>query len=136
MIEIERRNRPRAEISMAPLIDCIFLLLIFFLLTSTFAQRELFEIELPAAQSSEVNQEKMIEVTCKETGELFINDNPVNRENLIPKLRRLLAETETNDIMLIADRRVKLEELTVLIDKIKKAGGSSVGIATRRSGDG
>ena len=136
MIEIKRKRRPRAKISMAPLIDCIFLLLIFFLLTSTFARQRAFELELPAAQSSEISDEQMVEITCRESGELFINEQPVSRKNFISKLSGMLAETEPNDVMLVADRRVKLEELTLLIDKIKEAGGSSLSIATRGEGDG
>jgi biopolymer transport protein ExbD len=136
MIEIKRKRGPRAKISMAPLIDCIFLLLIFFLLTSTFARQRAFELELPSAQSSEVSDEQMIEITCRQSGELFIDNEPVARQNLRAELSGMLTKSETKDVLLIADRRVMLGDLTELIDRIKQAGGSSLSIATRGEGDG
>jgi len=131
MIEVKRKKRYKAKISMAPLIDCIFLLLIFFLLTSTFVQREMFGLELAAAQTAEVSFDEMVELVYTKTNDIFVNSRPVKKEELIAYLRALFVESENNDVMLIVDRRTKLEVLTALIDKVKQAGGSSLSIATR-----
>ncbi len=136
MIELDRERDYRAEISMAPLVDCILLLLIFFLLTSTFADQNSFELQLPTAKSASSSEKQSVELACTAAGNLYLDEKPVAESELTERLKKLLAGEKKRGVLLISDRQVELARVTGLIDKIKQAGGSSVSIATREKTNG
>ena len=132
MIDMDRRQKSAPDIGIAPLVDCVFLLLIFFLLTSSFSTQRAITITLPSS-STAVGQEKgVIEIAVSGKGEIEFNGRIATLEDLVPALRHKVQQQDKKPVLLVADRQVSLEIVTKLIDAVRAAGLESVSIATRR----
>ena len=131
MIRIERRERWQPSISIAPLVDCVFLLLIFFLLTSTFSRHRHLKIELPGSRSEAEAPPEAFEVVLLPDGRVRLADAEFPVDALAHALRRRIEKQGRRPVLLIGDRRSTLEHLTAVIDSVREAGLDTVAIATR-----
>ncbi len=89
-MELKRRNRASAEFSMASMTDIIFLLLIFFMITSSAISQSAIEVKLPQAAEGSPAVQDPVSVTISPEGDYFVNDKAVNKETLEPTLNALL----------------------------------------------
>ncbi len=130
MITVARPQRPAPTISIAPLVDCVFLLLIFFLLTSTFSQREAVRIRLPAmATSSAIHKEGTV-VVVESDGTISLGGRAVALTDLEAALRK---ERKRSDrALIVADRQVVFSRVTDVLDAARRAGVVRVAIAARK----
>ena len=133
MIHIERRKPKTPEISIAPLVDCVFLLLIFFLLTSTFAKPRGIRIELPSSSTATKAERQSIEIAVADSGEIRINGAPTTLQHLPESLEAEVERGGKRPVYLVADRRVVLDTVTQVIDCARQARLTTVAIATRRA---
>jgi len=132
MSRIKLPERSSPEISLAPLIDCVLLLFIFFLLTSSFARDRQMEIELPESTASEETATSVIRITVEKGGDIEIDGTPITGvPHMLDTLSRAAAEHDDKEVLLIADRRVSLEEVIAVLDCASDAGLGTVSIATR-----
>lgn len=134
MIEVSRPGRAAPSISIAPLVDCVFLLLIFFLLTSTFSQREAVRIRLPAMSTSSPHHERGAVVAVERDGTVSVGGRPVALGDLEAALRS--ARKDSDRALIVADRGVVFSRVTDVLDAARRAGVSRVAIATRRRPEG
>ncbi|GAG69993.1 unnamed protein product, partial [marine sediment metagenome] len=87
-MQFERNRRGSGDINITPLIDMVFLLLIFFLLTSSFIIDRGIKINLPKAVSSETATDKRITVAIDSAGAVFVDNKPVLIESVLDKLKK------------------------------------------------
>ena len=129
------RLRPRqaliTQFSAISLTDIVFLLLIFFLLSSTFILQPGVKVALPRTTTTEISAEKSVVLTLTADGGLYLNDERVSRGTLGAKLRQRLLSVGNPILVLRADRRVTLEQAVEVMDIAKHAGGERFVIATR-----
>lgn len=120
------------EVQMAPLIDCMFLLLIFFLVATTLKKmsREI-PVELPYAEAAvEVpEEENLLVIGVDVVGGYYLNGTPANRQLLVDQIHTA-AETG-QPVRIDADRLVVYERVLELIELCKIQGISDVGLHTR-----
>ena len=115
------------------LTDIIFLLLIFFLLSSTFIVQPGIKVELPKTTSMDISAEKSIVVTITADGSLYLNDRRVSRANLGVQIQQRLHSAVGQPIIVIrGDRRITLEQAVEVMDLAKKAGAERFDIATKQ----
>ena len=126
-------------IDMSPLIDCVFILLIFFIVTTTFVEETGVEVDKPQAASS-VNLEKQsIIIALTEEGEVVFNEKPIGFSGIQPLIRRKLQREEL-PVIVEADRSADAGDLMRVIDEAKigaMAAGKpelKVSVATRKGG--
>ncbi len=131
-MEFEGRARIHSHLDIAPLIDIVFLLLVFFMLTSTFLVPEAIELELPESSSAEPVETTPVTVSLDDQGRLALNGEPIERERLRPALEALLKRDADAPVTLKSDARTELQELLEIMDEIRAAGGDSVALATMR----
>ncbi len=129
-MEFEGRSRIKSHLDMAPLIDVVFLLLVFFMLTSTFLVPEAIELELPESQTAEAREQTPIVVASDAQGRLYLNDQPVELAQLAEALRPLLADDPQQTVTLRSDQQTPLARLLKIMDQIRAAGGSNIALAT------
>ncbi|NOY72491.1 MAG: biopolymer transporter ExbD, partial [Gammaproteobacteria bacterium] len=91
-MEFEGRARIHSHLDIAPLIDIVFLLLVFFMLTSTFLVPEAIELELPESSSAAVTEITPITVALNASGELTLNGKPIQLEALRLAIKPLIAD--------------------------------------------
>ncbi|RIJ41534.1 ExbD/TolR family protein [Pontibacter oryzae] len=122
------KNRINAEFSMSSMTDIIFLLLIFFMLTSNFVTPSGLPVSLPSSKTSDIVMQK-ISVTITEDMQYYLNDKPIALEEIEPQLTELLQGTEEGAVVLHVDKSVPVEHL-VKVAGIAKNLNASVTLAT------
>ena len=133
------RLRRRTEIKkgfidMTPLIDVVFQLLIFFMLTSNFILQPGIKVSLPKAISSEVIRSENFIVTLTGQDLLFLNDSPITVQDLVPKIRQAAQESKT--VLLKADSSASLGRVVEIWDLCRESGVPQINIATnQKTGD-
>ncbi len=117
---IKRYIKP--VINIASLVDVLFLLLIFFMVTSAFVEQPNIKLELPSTRHSEVSKIENMVLTIARNGELFLQDRPVDKKNLEKELRRVILDTGDEVLVLKADKFVPYGVVIDIMDAVKGAG--------------
>lgn len=130
MIEFTRRKRTGSSLNMAPLIDIVFLLLIFFLLTSVFINDPGLDLALPEAKTSDRLEPEEIVVYITKEGELYINVEPVSWEDLETRLQESLASGSKKTLVVKADKDVPFSWFVRVMDISRQAGALDLIIST------
>lgn len=129
-MDFEGRARIHSHLDIAPLIDIVFLLLVFFMLTSTFIVPEAIELELPESKSAEVTDITPIVVSLNQTGQLALNGKSISLEKLKPAIAPLIKLDPDSAITLKTDAHTEVQLLLKVMDEIRAAGGTNVALAT------
>ncbi|MGR3292916.1 MAG: ExbD/TolR family protein, partial [Candidatus Scalindua sp.] len=109
-------------INIASLVDVLFLLLIFFMVTSAFVEQPNIKLELPSTRHSEISKIENMVLTIARDGALFLQDRPVDKKNLEKELRRIILDTGDEVLVLKADRFVPYGVVIDIMDTVKWAG--------------
>ncbi len=126
----QKKHSP--EINITSLIDIIFILLIFFMVSSTFL-RPSIDIKLPVAAYEDTSEREMINVFVGSELEIFIEDEPISLETIQKTLMERTASNPELAIMLYCDSTLTFDNVVKVMDIFKKSGVKNVAIAT--SGD-
>jgi biopolymer transport protein ExbD len=116
---------------MTPMIDMVFLLLIFFLLTSLII-RPALEVDFPESETAESREPRELTVTIERDGDIFLNGAPAALDTLEGKLTALIEETGTRAVTIKADRKVEFELIVNVMDAARKTGAESVSFVVQR----
>ncbi len=129
-MDFEGRSRIHAHLDIAPLIDIVFLLLVFFMLTSTFMTPEAIDLELPESSSANATEITPIVVTLNASGQLALNGETIQLAALRIMIEPLIKESPDVAITLKSDTQTKVQQLLKVMDEIRAAGGKNVALAT------
>lgn len=129
-MEFERSRQIKMHFDIAPLVDIVFLLLIFFMLTANFITRPGIKVTLPGAKSSEPRKEQRVTVFISGNNEIYLNDAEVNINGLEDALRDSLETVKEKVVVLKADEKVNLGLAVQTMDTAREAGAEDVIIAT------
>jgi biopolymer transport protein ExbD len=128
MKPIQRQRRPGLRMELSPLSDCIFQLLIFFMLSSTFLTPSI-KLTLPTAEAGSVSAIDKIMVTLSSDDTIHINKQQVTFETLGPEIRRLLQDSDEKIITIRGDSDINFSAFVRALDIAKKNGAVNVNIA-------
>ena len=117
------------SIDLTPMLDVVFIMLIFFIVTSSFVKESGIEINRPSAKSAVHVKEGNILVGLKPNGEIWIDKRVVDLRAVRANVERLHAEMPKSSVVVQADHDAKSGELIELIDQIKLAGIASVSVS-------
>jgi len=109
-------------INIAPVVDVLFLLLIFFMVSSTFIEQPNIKLELPSTRHSEATKIERMVLTISRDGQLFLQDKPVEKKDLEKELRRVILDTGDEVLVLKADKWVPYGVVVDIMDDAKGAG--------------
>ena len=129
-MDFEGRARIHSHLDIAPLIDIVFLLLVFFMLTSTFMVPEAIELELPDSKTASATDATPVVVLLDKAGQLALNGENIKLEKLKQKLKPLLVAGDEPAIILKSDARTEVQVLIIVMDEIREAGGTNISLAT------
>ncbi len=118
----------KGQIDMAPLINVVFLLLIFFILTSGFVVQPGIRVNLPKAVTSEALHENSLVILVTNSDLVYINDRVINAKELDSRLR--IAAKEKRPLLIKADRRASMGKIVEVWDICRDIGISQINIAT------
>ena len=128
-----RKPRKQVDLNVVSLVDVLFLLLIFFMLTSTFKRAGELELKLPKSSTAIPTRtgpnDKPVELVLTEQGTLMLDGSPTTFEKLVPGLRALHARQPDGQVMIEAEETVPHGQVVRLLDAVRTAGFRGVGIA-------
>ena len=126
-----RRNRTGLGLDLTPMVDVVFLLVIFFMVSTTFITLESgLPVDLPQAQSSQAQSSELPTVTINQDDQIFVGGSQVSEGDLVGVLREVLASSASDTVVLRADQSVRYGLPVRVMDLIKQAGAQRVAIAT------
>ncbi len=129
----EAKGGKSITLNMTPLIDVLFLFIIFFMLTGTFKRVGELQLSLPEASTAKVSaqvDDARLELVATEDGRLLLRDRTVALESLKAELVALLAEDVERGILIKAESGVQHGRVVKLLDIVRDAGFNGVGIGT------
>jgi biopolymer transport protein ExbD len=125
-------HKPLPVFSHSSLTDIVFLLLIFFLLSSSFVIQSGIKIQLPKSDAADVETQSQIVVTVTEKGTIYLNDKQVGAETLGSQLAPLLQKDRDKVVIIKADQSVSLQNAVQVMDIAKGVGAMRLVIATQQ----
>jgi len=128
-----RRRRIRAEdeteINLTPMLDVVFIMLIFFIVTASFVKESGIEVNRPSAASAQPKEQGTIMVALSETGQIWVNKRNVDIRSLRANLERLHAENPNAGVVIQADKHSQTGLLVEVMDSARLAKIENVSIA-------
>ena len=118
------------ELNLTPMIDCVFLLLIFFMVTTVFKQPYSLQVELPEAEQAQLVEEKKLVASISADGRMEINRVPVDLNTIDQVLRREQQSTRSLTLVVRTDKETKHKHLLDLFEAAKRAGIEKIPLAT------
>ncbi len=127
-------KKPRKVlISITSLIDVVLLLLIFFMLTSSFVEQPGMKLDLPETNSSNAGEKAELVVTISADGKLFLQGNEIDINILEEELRKYKSEENPDGLVLKADAKVEHGTVVQVMDIAKSAGLGKLIIASKQA---
>lgn len=125
------------KVDLTPMIDVVFLLLIFFMISTTFIERPGLNIDLPASSSEQIKlSQKEIQVYLAENGDIYLHREKISLTDFLLYVGNLpLEKTKNMTFLLMADKSSRHGSVVQLMDAAKKAGFKSLAIATDKNSE-
>jgi biopolymer transport protein ExbD len=118
------------EIDITPMLDVVFIMLIFFIVTASFVKESGIEVNRPDASTSVAKPRANILIAINETGEIWINKRKVEESQVRANIERLHAENPQGTVVVQADEEAKTKTLVAVMDAARAAGVYDVSLAT------
>lgn len=126
-MEFERtRRRKIGGLVLTPMIDIMFILIIFFMLTTTFMRIESLELNLPSAGVKPAEKSDVLHLFIQANGDMLLGQRRVNQDELDESLGRLFEKDPATRIMLLTAEGVTMQQLVGIMDRIYLVGGRSL----------
>ncbi|MBE1299455.1 MAG: biopolymer transporter ExbD [Alteromonadaceae bacterium] len=125
----QQLEQPQQGVDLSPLLDVVFILLIFFIMTTVFVRETGIEVDKPQAVSSEQLQRDVILLAISTSGEVVYDATNIGVSGVRATVAQLL-KSEKQAVVVQADKQVSAELLVQVIDQAKLAGATQVNLAT------
>jgi biopolymer transport protein ExbD len=130
-MKFQTQHKLLSIFSFSSLTDIVFLLLIFFLLTSSFVIQPGIRVQLPRAEAAERESQRHVVITVSRNGDIFLNDRQVTLESLGSFLQAAVGQNRDQMVIIKADQQVSLQMAVQVMDVAKGVGVSKLLIATQ-----
>ncbi|NJN30705.1 MAG: biopolymer transporter ExbD [Synechococcales cyanobacterium RM1_1_8] len=126
-----------ARIDIVPMIDVIFAILAFFILSSlSLTRSQGLPVNLPQAQTSQLQQQNLrVLITLRSNGELFVNREPASLADLIDQVQQLKGDQPEIVVVVNADTAVSHGQVVAVMDRLRQVEGARLAIATKGPGE-
>ena len=126
------RRGDASDIDISPLIDMVFILLIFFMVSTTFVKDMSIDLQRPGAQSATKASTKALRIVIDDAQTVYIDGNPVRPWMIQSRVREFLEVSDDKQVLVITDQRVSAEKLIEVVDQCRLAGANDIGVATEK----
>ena len=128
-MKVNLPTRKKARIEMLPLIDIVFLLLVFFIYAMlSMAVHRGLPVLLPLSSTAKIDKNLILSVTVKEDGTIYLDKERVSIENLGGFLKQRVKSMKETGVLLFADRSLSYQRLFQVLDQIRMAGLSRISL--------
>lgn len=130
-----RGGNDSVDINMGPLIDMVFLLLIFFVVTTSFVKESGIDVQRSTAATAETKERGNIMVGLSSEGEVYFEGKKVDVRSLRALIERSLAEDPESAVVIVADKASETGDVVQVMDQCRLAGAKDVSLAAKREGE-
>jgi biopolymer transport protein ExbD len=131
-MRVPRHEQPKARLEIIPMIDVIFFLLVFFMVsTLSMTINRGLPVNLPAAATSQKDVRENLNLTLTQAGEMFLNKEPITLQDLGPMVKAALAGESELMVIINADGDVRHQAVVDAMDELRLAGVARLAIAVR-----
>jgi len=127
-----KARRQNAEINVAPLVDMVFILLIFFLVTTSFVKEAGVAINRPAAATAVVSEKTGILIGVTRENRIYMNHREIDLRTVRANVERAMAENPEGHVIIVADRDSLTGTIIGVMDGCRAAGAKNISVATRQ----
>lgn len=120
------------EINLTPMLDVVFIMLIFFIVTASFIKEAGIQVDRPTATTWDKQEDANILIAISPADEIWIDKKLIEPRAVRPAIERLHAENPKGSLVIQADAESTNEALTVVMEAAKKAGVANVAISTTK----
>lgn len=124
-----RRESEEAAIDLTPMLDVVFIMLIFFIVTTSFVKEAGIDVNRPKAAKATGKPTATIFVAIRANGEVWLDKRAVDVERVGAQIEKMLAESPTDTVIVQADKEAKHGVVVSVMDQIKLAGIEKISIA-------
>lgn len=126
------QQHEEAEIDITPMLDVVFIMLIFFIVTASFVKESGIEVNRPEASTAQSKPRASILVAIDSNGDIWLNKRKVEQGQVRANIERLHAENPQGTVVVQADEEAKTKVLVAVMDAARAAGVSDVSLATNK----
>lgn len=124
-----RREAEEAAVDLTPMLDVVFIMLIFFIVTTSFVKEAGIDVNRPKAAKAQSKPSATICIAIRANGEIWMDKRAVDVERVGATVEKLLAESPTDTVIIQADKEAKHGIVVSVMDQIKLAGIDKISIA-------
>lgn len=125
-------KRRKVFINITSMIDVMFMLLVFLMISSTFLDQPGIKLELPSAESSTVVEQKDYVLFVDKAGKMYLNDKDIALDNLEARIKDALPKMKDSALILKADQDVSHGTVVRIMDIVRKGGVKKLIIGTKQ----
>ncbi len=130
-MKLQRRQKTTQEgVDVSPLIDMVFILLIFFMVSTTFIKDMQIDLNRPGAASSKPSSSKSIRVFIDNAEKIYVDGQMVRSWVLQSKIREMVGKESSKSVLVVTDKKVSADKLVDVVDQCRLAGVKDIGVAT------
>ncbi len=131
-MEFRKQVKRQAGIDLSPLIDVVFLLLLFFMISTTFLQDTGLSLELPDSERQERGKTEAMVIQIDPSGQCFYKGENISLEELASVLPKDIEAASDKNVVIEADKKTEHGSVVAVMNLIKDSGGEGLTVATKR----
>ena len=120
------------EINLTPMLDVVFIMLIFFIVTASFIKEAGIDVTRPAAKTATKQQSASILIAVSANNEIWIDRKRVKPQGVRPAIDKLLAENPEGEVVIQADRESHAEPVLVVMEAARAAGVNNIAVSAEQ----
>lgn len=128
--EFLMEDEEESQIDLTPMLDVVFIMLIFFIVTSTFTKEAGVDVSRPDAETAVITESNAIQIGITSANQIFMDKRLVDKRAVRANVERGLAENPGAAVIIVADSDSKTETLIEVMDQARMAGAENVSVAT------
>lgn len=128
----ERQVRKTRPVQLTSLIDIMFFLLIFFMLSTSFVRSESLELSLPEDKPSDAASAPvdLVQIYVNAEGKMYLGHQPITERKLIQTLREVFLKNPDKNVLLLNGPKVSVQQMITVMDRIYFSGGKNLSVAS------
>lgn len=123
-------DEDESQIDLTPMLDVVFIMLIFFIVTSTFVKESGVDVTRPQAETSVVTESNSIQIGITAANQIFMDKRQVDKRAIRANVEKSLAENPGAAVIIVADQDSNTHTLIEVMDQARLAGATSVSVAS------
>ena len=123
----QREEKELISINITPLIDIVFLLLVFFMLATSFIQKSTIEVNLSSGKTVEIeNQKNTVVLILNKKGQVYLNKKLINISNIRNEINNIIEKNPKHKILIKSHKKIAVQKVIRLIEEVRLAGTDNI----------